>query len=138
MTRYAEDLKLIANVIGGSEIQKLNLNEKVLFYWQCEYSIIYIFSQFQVDLSSIKLYYMYEFEKETHMPPVQEDIKEAITKCAYHLKDNCNSRLIKYNYEDLCESAEMCVAQMLRIDLGDCPNLLEDTKNPKVRLIPNI
>lgn len=31
LTRYAEDLKLIANVIGGDEIRKLNLNEEVCF-----------------------------------------------------------------------------------------------------------
>lgn len=29
LTRYAEDLKLLANVIGGEDIQQLNLNEKV-------------------------------------------------------------------------------------------------------------
>lgn len=75
---------------------------------------------------------MYEFEKETQMPKVIPEIKEAIIKCAEHLKENCKARLIKYNYDDLRESPEMCVAYMLRIGLEGCPNLLEDPKDPKV------
>lgn len=75
---------------------------------------------------------MYEFEKESYMPPVQKEIREAITKCAHHLKENCKSRLITYNYDDLRESAEMCIAHLLRIKLDGAPNLLEDPKNPKV------
>lgn len=66
------------------------------------------------------------------MPPVQREIKEAIMRCAEHLKENCKARLIKYNYDDLRESPEMCVAHMLRIGLEGCPNLLEDPKDPKV------
>lgn len=77
---------------------------------------------------------MYEFEKETYMPPVQQEIKDAIKACAYYLKDNCKARLIVYNFEDLRESAEMCIAHLLRISLEGTPNLLEDPKDPKVSI----
>lgn len=75
---------------------------------------------------------MYEFEKETNLPPVHDEIKEVIRKCANHLKNCCNSRLINYSYEDLRESAEMSVAQLLRVNLEGIPNLLEDPNDPKV------
>lgn len=75
---------------------------------------------------------MYEFEKESYMPPVQEEIKEAIRKCAQHLKENCKLRLIQYTYDDLRESPELCVAHLLRISLEGCPNLLEHPQDPKV------
>lgn len=66
------------------------------------------------------------------MHPVQNDIKEGIKKCVDHLKQNCKSKVIVYSFDDLCESGEMCAAQMLRINMTGSPNLLEDPKDPKV------
>lgn len=87
-----------------------------------------------MDLSTLKVFYLYEFEKESYLPPVQAEIKEAVRKCAFHLKENCNSKVKKYIYDDdLSESAEMCIASLLRINLDGIPNLLEDPSNPKVR-----
>lgn len=89
----------------------------------------------EVDINSMKVYYMFEFEKESLMPPVQDDIKKAIKRCADHLKQNFKAKVTAYTFDDLRESCEIGIAHLLRIK--DVPNLLQDANDPKVSFREN-
>ncbi|KRT78221.1 amidase [Oryctes borbonicus] len=107
MTRYAEDLKLMMNIMAN-EPNTLNLDEKV-------------------EINNLKIFWMDDAEKSIVLNGVDEDIKTALNKSLAHLKGcGCSIEDYKFNMKNTCE-----MSATLLYNMEDIPNVLRDPSSGK-------
>ncbi|XP_026737564.1 fatty-acid amide hydrolase 2-A-like isoform X1 [Trichoplusia ni] len=110
MTRKAEDLPLLMNIMAGDNKGLLNLDEPV-------------------DLKKIKVHYMYKAADSIALLKVENCITEAIRKAVKYLETECGSTVSEEKFKDLEDSVEISVSAFF--SMKDIPNLLQDPANPK-------
>ncbi|XP_022908984.1 fatty-acid amide hydrolase 2-like [Onthophagus taurus] len=109
MCRYSEDLRLVLNVMTNHPI---NLNEKV-------------------DMKKVTVYHTEDTGNLFFVNNVNQDVRDAIKKCADHLKHHCKAKLNNSKIIDL----EKCFDMGLSLFFGvkNKPDLLLDQVNPPKR-----
>ncbi|KAL4721677.1 hypothetical protein ACJJTC_006774 [Scirpophaga incertulas] len=113
MSRWAEDLPLLVEVMAGEDKAKLRLDEPV-------------------DLSKLRVFYMTEAGKSPAFLSVDKSIKQQIIRATEYLKNECGSTICEEKFTELEDSVEISVSVFF--SMKDIPNLLQDPDNPKVSL----
>ncbi|XP_073943358.1 fatty-acid amide hydrolase 2-A-like isoform X1 [Choristoneura fumiferana] len=110
MTRKAEDLPLLLNVMAGKNRHKLRLDEPV-------------------DLSQIKVFQMTEATQSIALLNVHKSIKDAIRNAARYLSKECGATISHEKFAELRDSVELSISVFF--SMKDIPNMLQDPTNPK-------
>ncbi|XP_061710619.1 fatty-acid amide hydrolase 2-A-like [Cydia pomonella] len=109
MTRKAEDLPLLLNIMAGDNRSKFRLDEPV-------------------DLSKLKVLYMTEATDAIPLMPVHSGIKQAVRAAARCLAEG-GATLSQEKFEELENSVELSISVFF--SMKDIPNMLQDPTNPK-------
>ncbi|XP_047022576.1 fatty-acid amide hydrolase 2-A-like [Helicoverpa zea] len=109
MTRRADDLKLLMNIMAG-EHNQLNLDVPV-------------------DMKDVKVHYMFEATDSVALLKVESCINDAIRNAVAYLEKDCGCTVSEEKFKDLEDSVEISVSVFF--SMKDIPNLLQDPANPK-------
>ncbi|XP_017783276.1 PREDICTED: fatty-acid amide hydrolase 2-like [Nicrophorus vespilloides] len=114
MTRYAEDLPLMLTIMSGPKAENLRLNDPV-------------------DLKTLHVYYLEEFEPTLTLTPVESDIKNCIKKAAKYLQ-SCGAILHEEKFP-MANTLEVVLSLMLTT--GEIPHIVNgDNQNDKLGFVP--
>ncbi|XP_013184522.1 fatty-acid amide hydrolase 2-A [Amyelois transitella] len=111
MTRFAEDLPLMMDIMAGDNKHKMKLHEPVR-------------------MQDIRVHYMTEATKSLALINVDKNIQERIVNAAKYLKNECGAKICEEKFNELEDSVEISVSVFFT--MKDIPNMLQDPTNPKV------
>ncbi|XP_053603747.1 fatty-acid amide hydrolase 2-A-like isoform X2 [Plodia interpunctella] len=111
MTRKAEDLPLLMNIMAGENRHKLNLDEPVR-------------------IEDIRVHYMTDAGESIALLNVDDSIRHGILNAVKYLEKECGSKICEEKFKDLEDSVEISVSVFFA--MKDIPNMLQDPTNPKV------
>ncbi|XP_045494017.1 fatty-acid amide hydrolase 2-A-like [Colias croceus] len=109
MSRHAEDLPLLMNIMGGDACKKLDLDKPV-------------------DFTKLRVFVMTEASKSIALSRVSSDIQHALRRAANALQAKGATRCYD-DFKDLDDSVEMSISVFFA--MKDIPNMLQDPANPK-------
>lgn len=111
MTRYSEDLQLMMKVMTGSMSHKLGLHD-------------------DVNISELNIFYMMNAGSKLIFGSVQKEIKAAIKKAVYYMRNTKKCKIAKFEYDGMVDTISM-VASMYK-DVKNLPKLMEEPLRPSV------
>ncbi|KAM3958531.1 fatty-acid amide hydrolase 2-A [Aphomia sociella] len=110
MTRKAEDLPLMMNIMAGDNRHKLKLDRPV-------------------NMKDIRVHYMTEATYSLALLTVDKCIRDKIKSAVSYLETECGSKVCEEKFKDLEDSVEISVSVFF--SMKDIPNMLQDPANPK-------
>ncbi|XP_052753513.1 fatty-acid amide hydrolase 2-A-like isoform X2 [Galleria mellonella] len=110
MTRKAEDLPLMMNIMAGENRHKLQLDKPV-------------------NMKDLRVYYMTEAANSPALLDVHDCIRDKIKSAAQYLEKECGSKICEEKFKELENSVEISISVFF--SMKDIPNMLQDPANPK-------
>ncbi|XP_075971913.1 fatty-acid amide hydrolase 2-A-like [Anticarsia gemmatalis] len=110
MTRKADDLPLLMNIMAGDNKHLLNLDQPV-------------------QMNQVKVHYMHEATDSVALLRVQKCISDAINNAVGYLQTACGCTISEEKFKDLEDSVEISISVFF--SMKDIPNLLLDPADPK-------
>lgn len=110
MTRKADDLYLLMDIMAADNREQLNLHTPV-------------------DIQDIKVHYMTEATKSLALIDVHQAIKEKIVDAVHYLQAECGATISEEKFVDLEDSVEISISVFF--SMRDIPNMLQDPADPK-------
>ncbi|CAB3239586.1 unnamed protein product [Arctia plantaginis] len=110
MTRRADDLPLLMDIMAGDNKSLLRLDQPV-------------------DMKKVKVLYMHEATDSIALLRVDKCINDAIKSAVKYLEKECGCTVSEEKFKDLEDSVEISISVFF--SMKDIPNLLQDPANPK-------
>lgn len=110
MTRKADDLPLLMNIMAGDKKHLLNLDEPV-------------------NMGKLQVFYMHEATDSVALLNVDKCITNAINNAVKYLERECGCTVSEEKFKELEDSVEISISVFF--SMKDIPNLLQDPVNPK-------